>query len=76
LCLGGSIGRGVAGGIKSSGSTGAFSGIVDLDAIPTGNGSMSAMTGQTWYFQAWHRDSLIPGFTTSNFTDGVSVLFF
>ena len=76
LCLGGSIGRGVGGGIKSSGSAGAFSGTVDLDAIPTGNGSMSAMTGQTWYFQAWHRDSLIPGFTTSNFTDGVSVLFF
>jgi len=76
LCLGGSIGRGVAGGIKTADSTGRFAGTVNLDAIPTGNGSSSAMTGQTWYFQAWHRDSLIPGLTTSNFTDGVSVLFF
>jgi hypothetical protein len=76
LCIGGSIGRGVAGGVKSSGSTGTFTGVVDLDAIPTGTGNMVAMAGQTWYFQAWHRDSLLPGFTTSNFTDGVSVLFF
>jgi hypothetical protein len=30
--------------------------------------------GETWYFQAWHRD-LVGGTATTNFTDGLEVTF-
>jgi hypothetical protein len=33
------------------------------------------MPGDTWHFQAWHRDINALGFATSNFTDGVRVSF-
>ncbi len=73
LCLGGSIGRYVGPGqIQSSGSTGAFSLEIDLGALPTPSGSISAMPGETWNFQAWHRDS-IGGSAVSNFTGAVAV---
>ncbi|MGD2016640.1 MAG: hypothetical protein PVJ89_00875 [Planctomycetota bacterium] len=72
LCLSGSIGRGVGGGILFSGTGGTFSTVVDLDQIPTPTGSTSVMSGDRWHFQGWHRDSVL-GFATSNFTDGVWV---
>ncbi|MFT7168373.1 MAG: hypothetical protein ACI80K_001502, partial [Paracoccaceae bacterium] len=59
LCIGGSIGRGVGGGIFSSGATGSVTGIVDLDMVPTPTGTTSVMAGETRYFQAWHRDAII-----------------
>ena len=73
LCLGGAIGRYVAPGqVLNSGAAGAFSLPLDLDATPTPTGLVSIAAGETWNFQAWHRDSQI-GIPTSNFTDGVAV---
>jgi hypothetical protein len=34
---------------------------------------MTAIPGETWYFQAWHRDANPT--LTSNFTDAVSITF-
>ncbi|MEZ6017013.1 MAG: hypothetical protein R3F49_17980 [Planctomycetota bacterium] len=75
LCLGGLIGRYVGPGqIKNSGATGEFSLLLDLNQIPTPNGFVSAMVGQTRSFQAWYRDA-INGVATSNFTNGLAVTF-
>ena len=73
LCLGGAIGRYVAPGqVLNSGATGAFSLPLDLDATPTPTGLVSIAAGETWNFQAWHRDGLI-GIPTSNLTDGIAI---
>ncbi|MEZ6017014.1 MAG: hypothetical protein R3F49_17985 [Planctomycetota bacterium] len=75
LCLGGLIGRYVgAGQIKNSGAAGEFSLLLNLNQIPTPNGFVSAMVGQTRSFQAWYRDA-INGVATSNFTNGLAVTF-
>ncbi|MEZ6016051.1 MAG: hypothetical protein R3F49_13105 [Planctomycetota bacterium] len=75
LCLGGAIGRYVgAGQIQNSGATGAFSLHLDLTQIPTPNGLVSAVIGDTWNFTSWFRDA-INGSATSNFTNAVSVVF-
>ena len=71
LCLGGNIGR-LNQQIRNSGAAGSFTIQVDLTSIPT-NPPQWVMAGETWNFQAWFRDNN-PG-PTSNFTDGVSVLF-
>lgn len=74
FCLGGSIGRYVGPGqIGSSGATGSFSLAVDLTTMPTPTGFVAALPGETWHFQAWHRDANPTA--TSNFTDAVSVVF-
>ncbi|MEM6569022.1 MAG: vanadium-dependent haloperoxidase [Planctomycetota bacterium] len=73
LCLTGAVGRGVGGGVKQSGLTGVFEGVVDLTAMPQPMGSVAVMAGDTWTFQAWHRDAN-PN-VTSNFTDAVAVTF-
>ena len=71
ICLGGVIGRySGPGQILSTGATGTFSLPIDLTSIPQGNGSVAAMAGQSWNFQAWHRDSVGLG---SNFTDGIEL---
>ena len=75
LCLSGSIGRYVgAGQILNTGTAGAFSLTLDLGAIPQPTGSVAAVAGESWSFQAWHRDTAI-FFATSNFTDGVRLTF-
>jgi len=74
LCLGGSIGRFAGPGqILNSGPLGSFALAVDLAALPTPTGPVAAQPGETWYFQAWHRDANPT--TTSNFTDAVRVRF-
>jgi hypothetical protein len=72
ICLGGNIGRGVAGGVYNSGGDGAFGGFADLNNLPQPAGSVAAVAGETWHFQAWHRDS-VGGTPTSNLTNGVQV---
>lgn len=73
LCLGGQIGRLVGPGqILNSGAGGAFSLHLDLGALPQGAGTVAVQPGETWYFQAWHRDAIGLG---SNFTDGLAVDF-
>lgn len=73
LCLAGSIGRyTLPNQILSSGAGGAFSLDIDVTMIPQGNGTVGAVAGQSWYFQAWHRDNVGLG---SNFTDGLEIPF-
>lgn len=73
LCLGGSIGRfNRPGEILSTGSTGEFSLLMDLNQFPQGSGVVAVMPGETWNFQAWHRSAVGLG---SNFSDGLTVSF-
>ncbi len=75
LCLGGAIGRYVGPGqIKNTGSTGSFELVLDLAATPQPTGSVAIAAGETWNFQAWHRDVTM-GAATSNFTHAVAVTF-
>ncbi len=75
LCLGGAIGRYVGPGqIKNSGTSGAFSLLLNLTQMPQPAGAVAVTAGQTWNFQAWHRD-VVGGAPTSNFTPGLSIAF-
>jgi hypothetical protein len=75
LCLGGSIGRYVGPGqVQNTGMVGGFSLVLDLTQTPTPVGFVAIQAGETWNFQAWHRDA-VGGVATSNFTDGLEVLF-
>lgn len=75
LCLGGSIGRYVGmGQIKNSGALGTFELVLGLSQTPTPTGLVQVQAGETWNFQSWYRDA-VGGSATSNFTDGLSVLF-
>jgi len=74
LCVSGNVGRFDAPGrIMESSLMGTLSLQVDLGAVPTPAGTVAALPGDTWYFQAWHRDQNPQN--TSNFTDAVSVSF-
>ncbi|QDV04742.1 hypothetical protein Poly30_02350 [Planctomycetes bacterium Poly30] len=73
LCLGGSIGR-YSNSVMSSGSFGEISMVLNPTMLPTPTGPAAAVSGQSWSFQLWHRDSA--GSTaTSNFTNAVSIQF-
>ncbi|QDV09193.1 hypothetical protein Poly30_47500 [Planctomycetes bacterium Poly30] len=75
LCLAGAIGRYVgAGQIQNTGGAGSFSLALDLTQTPTPTGLVSIAAGETWNFQAWHRDANM-GTPVSNFTDGLSITF-
>ncbi|MEL6713164.1 MAG: hypothetical protein AAFP86_05285, partial [Planctomycetota bacterium] len=62
LLLGGSVGGGTIGRfnapgqILSSGTEGRFELAVDTSQIPQGIAFETIAAGDTWYFQAWHRD--------------------
>ena len=72
LCILGNMAR-FNSQIANSGSAGAISAVIDINAIPLGSGPVGVAPGETWNFQAWFRD-LNPT-TTSNFTDGLSITF-
>ncbi|QDV08682.1 hypothetical protein Poly30_42350 [Planctomycetes bacterium Poly30] len=75
LCLTGAIGRYVGPGqIQNTGTSGMISLGVNLQAIPGPMGFRTTAAGDTWNFQAWHRDSSATG-PTSNFSNGTSILF-
>jgi len=75
LCLSGTIGRYMAPNqIRFSGASGSFSLVLDLTMTPTPTSLVSVAAGETWNFQAWHRD-VGAGAPSSNFTNGISVLF-
>jgi len=75
LCVGGAIGRFVGPGqIKNSGTSGAINLAINVNAMPSPVGPVAAMAGETWNFQAWHRDTNA-GAPTSNFTNGLALLF-
>lgn len=62
LCLAGQIGRHV-GQVLNSGSSGTMIFTPNLLAIPTPNGFVAVIPGQTWYFQGWYRDGASSNFT-------------
>jgi len=75
LCLGGSIGRFVGPNqILNTGGTGTASLFLDLTQQPTPMGLVMVQPGESWSFQAWHRDTS-GGSTTSNLTNGSTVSF-
>jgi hypothetical protein len=75
LCLSGNIGRYTGPGqIQNSGAAGSFDLLLDLTQTPTPTGFVAVAAGETWNFQAWHRDA-VGGVATSNFTDGLEVQF-
>ncbi len=75
LCVLGTIGRYVgAGQIQNTGVAGEFSLTIDLTLTPQPTGLVSVASGETWNFQAWHRD-VVAGSITSNFTDGLEITF-
>ena len=41
---------------------------------PTPDGLVTVVSGETWNYQAWHRD-VVGGVVGSNFSDGLSVVF-
>jgi hypothetical protein len=75
LCLGGEIGRFVRPGeIQQSDGSGTFALDLDLTDFPQPAGGVAVQAGETWNFQAWHRD-LLGSMPVSNFTIPVSVTF-
>ncbi len=60
--------------VQNSGTTGTFSTTVTPQFMPTPSGFVSALAGQTWHFQYWHRDS-VSGTPTSNFSNACSMTF-
>ncbi len=76
ICLAGSIGRYDAPSqIQSSGASGSFSIPLDPTALETSTGQVPAVVGETWFFQAWHRDLTPGGAASSNFTGALLIRF-
>lgn len=76
LCLGGGIGRYSSPvQIVNSGASGSVSLMLDLTQLPQATGPVSVSAGETWNFQLWHRDVMNAAGGTSNFSNGLSVLF-
>ena len=77
LCLSGQTGRFSQGGqIWQADAMGSASLMIDLTMIPTPNAFVGTNAGDTWFFQAWHRDvPPMPGQAGSNFTTGVEITF-
>lgn len=68
LCVANDVARFTA-LVGDTGPNGTFSAELSLTGFPT-NPPQNVMTGQSWNFQAWHRDG-----QTSNFTDAITILF-
>lgn len=75
LCLGGSIGRYARPGqLRRTSPVGLASLQLDLPATPSGPGTVAVLAGETWHFQAWHRD-VVGGAAVSHMTGAVTVGF-
>ncbi|MEM6672463.1 MAG: hypothetical protein AAF726_06435 [Planctomycetota bacterium] len=75
LCVGGSVSRFQSvGQIKNGMIVGSIDLEIDLVSVPSPTGLASIQAGETWNFQAWYRDP-VPLSSTSNFTDGLSIVF-
>ncbi|MEO0662618.1 MAG: hypothetical protein AAFZ87_13865, partial [Planctomycetota bacterium] len=73
LCLGGPIARYVRPGeIRRASPVGLASLELDLTSTPSGVGTTAILAGDTWHFQAWHRDTTTAG---SNLTGATEVQF-
>ncbi|QDV09255.1 hypothetical protein Poly30_48120 [Planctomycetes bacterium Poly30] len=72
LCMGGAIGRFArAGEVLVSGTDGRMHLELDLGDFPTPTGNTAVVAGETWHFQAWHRDANPT--STTNFSGSVAV---
>lgn len=71
LCLGGDIGRTSVFQVDAAGST-----ILPFDPMDLvdAQGPTAAVSGETWHFQAWHRD-VVGGMATSNLTNAAALTF-
>ncbi|MEL6430057.1 MAG: hypothetical protein AAFU73_23230 [Planctomycetota bacterium] len=75
LCLNGQIGRYQdLSQIWQADPMGEAGLVIDLQTIPQPMSIETVMPGETWSWQAWHRD-VNPMGPTSNFTNGVSIPF-
>ena len=72
LCVRGTIGRHDA-DVFDSGAAGSASLVLDLTNIPFPGGGHAVLAGETWNWTTWFRDKNPE--KTSNFTDGISILF-
>lgn len=76
LCVIGSIGRyNGSNEIQNSGMTGTFELVIDLSMTPTPTGTVSIISGQTWYFQTWYRDFISGQGAVSNFSNAIEIQF-
>lgn len=75
LCLAGTLGRFQRPGeLDRTNPDGTRSIAVQTESLPQPSGFVPILAGQTWTFQAWHRD-VVQGMATSNFTGAVTVSF-
>lgn len=75
LCLSGTIGRYARPSeVRTASATGLAALPLALASTPSGGAVISILAGETWYFQAWHRD-VAAGQATSNFTGSISLVF-
>ena len=73
VCIGGSIGRYVD-QVQLADASGEQRYSIDLELLPlSATGPTAAAPGETWVFQAWHRDMTAAGTPTSNFSPAVAV---
>ncbi|MEL6431878.1 MAG: hypothetical protein AAFR54_22110, partial [Planctomycetota bacterium] len=72
LCLGGALGR-YNHDVQFADPAGRVRFELDLTFTPTPTSFVSILAGETWVFQAWHRDA--NPVQTSNFTDAVEIVF-
>jgi hypothetical protein len=74
LCLGGSPGRILGpGGTVLTSNAGSIEVALDLTQLPLGAGTVAAMPGDTFHFQAWLRPGPAP--TTSTLSEALAVTF-
>jgi len=73
LCVGGNLGR-YQSQIQNSGKDGCISIDASIAPLPTSSSGHTVVAGETWLFQAWHRD-VVQGTVTSNYTNAIEVLF-
>jgi hypothetical protein len=75
LCLGGNLARFNRPGEIALTAGGSFSLVLPLYDFPEHpNFGVTVMAGDSWNFQFWHRD-MISGTSTSNFSNGLEILF-
>lgn len=75
LCLGAPIGRYArTGEVRTASAAGLAALPLDLASTPSVGAVVSILAGESWHFQAWHRDT-IAGQARSNFTGSVRVGF-
>lgn len=73
LCLATTHGRFLGPGeLQVADSDGTAALAIDLQRLPQGAGRVAALPGETWFFQAWYRDTNPT--RTSNFSDALSLM--